>query len=515
MRGSHFSEAYQTKASSAGNPALPRRELCASLFGGGLYWSVLLCGFMLIYELAVSSVESSTMKTTLGSYHLIRQAKPENRWKVPGVREFDPNWIVRFCLPGEQKRVTAKFYPICERCMAVEDLALRANCTADGCQRDVRRWAQLELAKQAKRMREGDIKASEKWLRPKQYASISEVLAVYLQRGPTDRRQRVNMLSAIYEQTTGREIERAKWEELSQKLLMTWAEMRQEAGRRGWLGLGGGKNMPDGGWAVLRAMATERKLKAVDEVTEAAWNTTIQTYLVSARSIFGEKSRLKVLRDLTVPELGDFMEPLPVDLPCPEGHQEIPAAVMAEVERRLPALMGVDGQLYAFFRACEETGVRPGTLRALNAEALAVLSAEEMSFWKSRMALDWKVDVDELCDFGGLLDIPEKKGGNAVRTPVSAEVASLLGGLGVGGGNLFGCKHKTAAREMHERLNVWLRGCGVEGNHVAYLLRHRKAQALRRFGGKSAVAVGLGHTSEAMAERYSKEDRIVPAVFSR
>lgn len=477
----------------------------------------LLCGFMLIYEIGVSSGASSAMKNTIGSYHLIRQAKPESRWKVPGVREFDPNWVVRFCLPGEQKRVTARLYPICPRCLASEGnpAEVRSNCSAEGCQRDVRRWADLELAVYAKALREGDMKRKQEWLAPKRYASISEVIDVYLQRGPSDRRQRVNMLSAIYEQVTGREIERAKWEELSQKMLMTWAEMRQEAGRRGWLGLGAGKNMPPGGWAVLRGLAAERRLKAVDEVTVAAWNTTIQTYLVSARSIFGEKSRLKVLRDLSLPELGGFMDPLPVELPCPEGHQEIPDAVMAEVERRLPSLRAEDVQLYAFFRVCEETGVRPGTLRALDTEALAVLSADEMSFWKARMAADWKMPVDELCDFGGLLDIPAKKGGHAVKTPVSAEVAGLLRGLAGTSGHLFGCKHKTAALELHERLNVWLRGCGVEGNHVAYLLRHRKAQALRRFGGKSAVAVGLGHTSEAMAERYSREDRVVPAVFTR
>jgi integrase len=272
--------------------------------------------------------------------------------------------------------------------------------------------------------------------------------------------------------------------------------------------------MPAGGWALLRGLAAERKLKAVDETTVAAWNTTVTTYLVSARSIFGDKSRAKVLRDLLLPDLGDFMAALPVDLPCPEGHQEIPVAVMAEVERRLPGLMDADAQLYAFFLACEETGVRPGTLRVLDAAALRVLSAEEMGFWKARMAVDWKLPESELCDFGGLLDIPAKKGGNAVRTPVSSELAGLLVGMRVPG-SLFGCKHKTAAGELHERLNGWLRECGVEGNHVTYLLRHRKAQALRRFGGKSAVAVGLGHTSEAMAERYSREDRIVPAVFSR
>lgn len=469
---------------------------------------------MLLYELMKSSGVSSTMKTTLGSYHLIRQAKPENRWKVAGVREFDPNWVVRFCLPGEQKRVTARLYPICERCLAVEGnpAEVRSNCAVEGCQRDVRRWADLELAVYAKALREGDLKKTQEWLRPKQYASIAEVLEVYLQRGPTDRRQRVNMLSAIYEQVTGREIERARWDELTQKLLMTWAEMRQEAGRRGWLGLGAGKNMPAGGWAVLRGMASERKLKAVDEVTEAAWNTTIGTYLVSARSIFGEKSRLKVLRDLMLPEMGDFMDPLPVDLPGPEGHQEIPARVMAEVERQLPALRDGDGQLYAFFRVCEETGVRPGTLRTLDAGALSVLSAEEMGFWRARMAADWHVDESELCEFGGLLDIPAKKHGNAARTPVSAEVAGLLVDLRAAG-NLFGCKHVTAAKELHEKLNVWLRGCGVEGNHVAYLLRHRKAQVMRKRFGKSGVAVTLGHASEAMAERYSKEDRIVPAVF--
>lgn len=460
------------------------------------------------------------MATLIGSYSLIRKRKAANH---PSAAKwpFEPNWLVRFRMPGENpKDKTARLYPVCEKCLAVEGdpVKVRPNCgqKSGDCQTGARRWAESELAVMTEAMRRGDMEKKQAWLKPKRYASLAEVLAVYLQRGPTDRRQRVNMLSAIYEQVTGLEIERARWEELSQKLLMTWAEMRQEAGRRGWLGLGAGKNMPPGGWAILRGLAAERKLRAVDEVTEAAWNTTIQTYLVSARSIFGEKSRLKVLRELSLPDLGDFMKPLPVDLPCPEGHQEIPAAVMAEVDRRLPGLMDEDVQLYAFFRVCEETGVRPGTLRALDAEALTVLSAEEMGFWKARMALDWKMAEADLCDFGGLLDIPAKKGGNAVRTPVSAEVAGLLVKLCGTGGNLFGCKNKTEAESLHEkRLNGWLRGCGVEGNHVAYLLRHRKAQALRRFGGKSAVAVGLGHTSEAMAERYSREDRVVPAVFGK
>lgn len=473
--------------------------------------------FMLIYELEVSSVRSSAMKTPLGTFHLIRQAKPSARWRVPGVAEFDPHWVVRFCLPGEQKRVTAKLYPICSKCLEVagNPAVVRAGCSAEGCQRDVRRWAELELAVYGKALREGDLRKKQEWLAPTRYATIAEVLAVYLERGPSDRRQRVNMLGAIYEQVTGREIERARWEELNQGLLMTWAEMRQEAGRRGWLGLGAGKNMPVGGWELLRGLAAAKRLRAVDEREVAAWNTTITTYLVSVRSIFGEKSRARVLRDLVLPDLSDFMRPLPVDLPGPEGHQEIPAVVMAEVERRLPDLRAADEQLYAFFRVCEETGVRPGTVRELGGEALRVISAEEMEAWRARMAVEWRVEVGELCAFGGLLDVPAKKGGKGVLTPVSAEVAGLLVGMR-SVGSLFGCVNATAMKVLHERrLNGWLRECGVVGNHVAYLLRHRKAQALRRFGGKGAVALGLGHASEAMAERYSREDRVVPAVFGR
>jgi integrase len=143
--------------------------------------------------------------------------------------------------------------------------------------------------------------------------------------------------------------------------------------------------------------------------------------------------------------------------------------------------------------------------------ALRVLDAVEMLAARGRMAEEWRVPVEELGEFGGLLSIPAAKGGHEVVTPVSVETVEVLRGLG-NARSLFGCEHPTAEGDMHRALNEWLRECGVEGTQVAYLLRHRKAQALRRFGGVAAVSVGLGHVDEQMARRYSKEDRLVPAL---
>jgi hypothetical protein len=101
-----------------------------------------------------------------------------------------------------------------------------------------------------------------------------------------------------------------------------------------------------------------------------------------------------------------------------------------------------------------------------------------------------------------------------VLTPVSAAVVEVARAV-MTPGSLIGARNETDGRLLHAGLNTWLRSCGVEGTHAAYLLRHRKGQLLRRFGGKAAVGAGLGHTSEAMAGRYSREDRVVPAVGLR
>lgn len=466
--------------------------------------------------------------TYMGSYALKRQVQPREAWVNPStgvvvrrgwanpeVPEYAPNWLVTFSLPGTApKSMTAGSkvvrYRICDKCMAEvgNPLVTRARCD---CIARVSAWAEAWLETQTVLLQRGELARLEEMRSPKSWSSPQEVLALYLKRGPTDARARVNSLGLILSQARGLSLDSFGWGDLTKKLKKDWAEMRQEAGRRGWLGLGAGKNMPEGGWEELRALKAAGALPAMDLRAVEEWNTTILSYFTNVNTIFGEDARDRILEGVRVPDLGDFLG-AKFKLPKPKGHKSIPPEVMAEIERRLPVLRVEDEQLYAFFRVCEETGVRPGTLRVLGGQALRLLDAAGLAAARARMAADWRVPVEDLGEFGALLCIPAVKRGHEVVTPVSAETVGLLVGLR-NDGSLFGCALPTEMKELHDRrLNGWLRECGVKGTQVAYLLRHRKAQALRRFGGVAAVSVGLGHVDEEMAKRYSQEERMVPAV---
>jgi len=466
--------------------------------------------------------------TYIGSFSLKRQLQPKEAWvhpvtgqvvrkgwEDPNVPEYQRNWVVVFSMPGQaQRSVTAGTklvrYRICDRCMAeVENpVVTRPRCE---CQQRVTGWAESWLETQTVLLQRGEIARLEEMRAPKTWSSPQEVLALYVKRGPADARARVNSLGVILGQARGLSLDSFGWSDLTKRLKKDWAEMRQEAGRRGWLGLGAGKKAPAGAWEELRALKAAGELPALDLRTVAEWNTTITSYFTNVNTIFGEDARDRILEGLRVPDLGDFLG-AKFKLPKPKGHKSIPPEVMAEIERRLPALRVEDEQLYAFFRVCEETGVRPGTLRALGGEALRLLDAVGLASARAQMAAEWRVPVEELGEFGALLCIPAVKGGHEVVTPVSTETVRLLVEMRRDA-SLFGCVHPTEMKDLHNRrLNEWLRECGVQGTQVAYLLRHRKAQALRRFGGVAAVSVGLGHVDEAMAKRYSREDRLVPAV---
>lgn len=465
--------------------------------------------------------------TYIGSFALKRQVQPREAWvnpvtgavrrgwMDPEVPEFQRNWTVTFYMPGmAPKFMTAGSkvvrYRICDRCLAEvgNPVVTRPRCE---CQGRVNAWAEAWLETQTVLLQRGEMERLAEMRAPKSWSSPQEVLALYLKRGPDDARARVNSLGLMLGQARGLSLESFGWADLTKKLKKDWAEMRQEAGRRGWLGLGAGKNAPAGAWEELRALKAAGDLPALDLRTVAEWNTTILSYFTNVNTIFGEDARDRILEGLRVPDLADFLG-AKFKLPKPKGHKGIPPEVMAEIEGRLPALKVEDEQLYAFFRVCEETGVRPGTLRVLGGGALRLLDAEGLAAARARMAAEWRVPVEDLGEFGGLLCIPAVKGGHEVVTPVSVETVGLLVAMR-NEGSLFGCVLPTEMRELHDRrLNGWLRGCGVKGTQVAYLLRHRKAQALRRFGGVAAVSVGLGHVDEAMAKRYSQEDRLVPAV---
>lgn len=454
------------------------------------------------------------MKTYLGSFKLRRQPRSAKRQAAPGADRFEPNWTVRFYLQGKELLRSAKLYPICDRCLACEGdpVKERPGCA---CHRGAARWAESWLVTQTALLQAGEMQKLEALRAPVKWSPLAEVLAVYRERGPRDRVQRLNFLASIFEQTTGREMKAMTWDDLTAELLFDWVELRQEAGRRGWLGLGAGKNMPTDGWATLRKLQREKLLPRRDTTTTAPWNTTIVTYVTSAKSIFGAQARSNELRGLNLPELKEFLGvTLAKVLPCPKGHKEIPADVLARIEAELPALRRDEPQVWLFHMLCEETGVRPVSVREMTGAALEVLDAASAAEWRRRMAREWHVQEEDLCEFGGLLSVQATKHGNPVLTPISAEVAALAQEL-MSPASLVGARHATEARELHERVNAFLRRCGVTGTHAAYLLRHRKGQIMRRFGGKQAVALSHGHRSEQMADRYSREDRVVPAVGLR
>lgn len=508
----------------------------------------------------IARIIAGFMRATFGTFSLYRLPKPSKRWKLEGVREYNVNWTVYFFVGEKEPLVrSASLYPICVKCLEVEHgkdpVEERKSCE---CHRGAARWAESFLKTQVELMRAGQMKKLEELRTPTKWTPVSEVLAVYRERGPGDRVQRLNYLDSIYEQTTGRETARMQWDDLTGDLLRDWAELRQEAGRKGWLGAGAGKNMPAKGWETLRAAKAANKLPRLDTSTVAEWNTTIVNYLASVKSIFGESARGNELRGLNIPPLESFLAvKLKKVLPVPEGHKEIPENVMAAIEKALPKLLVEDPLAWTFFMICDESGLRPVSVCRLSNADLRTLSTQEAAEVKRQMAKEWKVREEELSDFGALLTVGAAKNGNPITTPLSAEVAAMALQQGAAEAVInearaevekvrrriaehrarhgetdspVNFKRALARSEMrlkralallgvdvnraYKRLNAWLRKRGLDGQQAAYLLRHRKGQAMRQFGGKSAVSAALGHKGEAMADRYSEERRVVPAVFS-
>ncbi len=496
------------------------------------------------------------MKNYLGSFTLRRQPRSAKRQAAPGAARFEPNWTVRFYLQGKEMLRSAKLYPVCDKCLACDDdpLTKRPGCE---CHKGASRWAESWLITQTALLQAGEMEKLAQLRSPVKWTPLAEVLKVYRERGPGDRVQRLNYLDSIFVQTTGRDARRMQWEDLTGDLLRDWAELRQEAGRRGWLGAGAGKNMPENGWEKLRALKAQNRLPALDTETEAEWNTTIVSYLTSVKSVFGENARARSLRGLRVPPLEDFLAvKLKKDLNTPEGHKEIPPKVMAAIEKGLAKLLLDDPRAWTFFSICDESGLRPVSVCRLGRDDLRMLDAGEASEVKRKMAQEWNVKEEALCDFGALLTVGSTKRGNPITTPLSAEVAGRALQLREADDVVWEAEARLqevrrriqqhqaehgeadtsvdwrivlsrAERRLrrarallgidvdkaYKRLNAWLRLQGLDGTQAAYLLRHRKGQAMRQFGGRTAVSAALGHKGEAMADRYSEDRRVVPAVF--
>jgi len=424
------------------------------------------------------------MKTSLGSYSIYRQA--QSGAGGPWVRK----WVVRFFVGGDKPLTRSKHpFLICKQCLAEEGNPVETRPNCKQCQEPVHRWAKKFLEAHTELLKRGEMDRLEELITPKKWTSVAEVLAVYRERGPKDRRQRVNFLASIYEQTTGKGLERMQWEDLTRDLVYDWIEIRQEAGRRGWLGLSAGKNMPANGWEELREMQRARKLRR-DTETVAPWNTTILGHVVSAKSIFNPMSREDTLRGLNLPPLEDFLSvKLTKMLPVPKGHREIDEDVLARIVAELPTLRAESPRVWAFVLVCAWLSGRPGKVLELAGDALKVQA-----------------------DGTGLITQPEAKGGNESFTLVDAEcVGAVLAARTEA--SLFGVRNATDAKAILKAANVWLKGLGMEGTKLMSMFRHHKLQILRNQFGDEMAAAAAGHTSTAMVRStYTRNEKVVPLV---
>ena len=425
------------------------------------------------------------MKTSLGTYSIYRQPKV----REAGLPQYEWKWVARFFVGTGKPLTRSKHpYPICDKCLAEvgNPVETRPNC---GCQVAVRKWAGSFLETHTALLQRGEMDRLHELRTPKKWATVAEVLEVYLEKGPKDRRQRVNFLRTIYEQTTGKEMAQMAWEELNRDLVHNWVELRQEAGRRGWLGLGAGKNMPATGWRELRELQRARKLR-IDTKTTAEWNTTIFGHVVSAKSIFNGLSREHVLRGLNVPPLEEFLNvKLAKLLPRPKGHREIDEALMQRIMAELPRLQQAQPQVWAFVMLCAWVSGRPGKVAALPGDALEVLA-----------------------DGTGLVTQPEAKGGNESRILVDAECVKAVLAVRTPE-NLFGARHATEALHIHTAANDWLTALGMTGTKKMSMFRHHKLNLLRNTLGDEMAAAAAGHTSTAMVRStYTRNEKVVPLV---
>lgn len=440
------------------------------------------------------------MKASIGSYSLKRQLKPRaphfnkegkmirRGWNDPAVPEYCPNWMVTFTLPKSKPiPVTAKLYPICAGCMAEPENPAKARPDCS-CVKAVRRWANEWLETQTVLMQRGEVKKLQELRAPAKTVTLQTWIKEYLVRGPADRQKRVNALESIVEESTGLPLSSATWDTLTRDMVISWAEMRQEAGRRGWLGRDFRKNMPKDAWQQLRALRDstdpERRLPPLDTQTAAEWNTSILSYLVKAKTIVNEEVRKFAMRSLNAPEVMDFRN-AKLPLPTTKGHKEVKP-----------------NQLLALLTAADELRERDPQRWVINQMLmrLACRPEEVMAARPSWLEEVGKRTVIRICnrkDEGFKL----KAGAKGVERVIALPEDLLAAMMQVKNDtSLIGAKHPTEAYNLVMRDHSgWIREVmGLDGHATNYILRHLGAAERMTSEDAGAAAALLGHTTDKL-----------------
>lgn len=427
------------------------------------------------------------MKNYAGNYALYRNVKPRGRWKDPAKPSYDPHWLVAFSFPQmPRKRMTAELYPICDLCLAVEGnpVELRPNCE---CVKRVSKWAEEWLKTQTFLMQEGKVKELQQMRAPVRVAAPAEVWATYEGRGPADKKKRLNNWRLFVDQTTGKKVGEVPWSFYTTRNFLTWAEIRQEAGRRGWLALKPSE-FPPTGWQELRALAESGGLPALNKRVASTWNTTIHSYLTQIKSIFGKESRQNALRDLTLPDLTEFLE-LSLDLPTPKGHKALTNAQLQALLEGADKLKKTDLRKWVINQLLMRFSCRPEEVQAARPTWLERVNHKGVQ--RTRIVIINREDEGFDLKAGAvarerMIWMPEDlvKAIDEVSTP----------------GSLIGAKHKTDAEKLVQREHSqWVRKTAkLTGTQTNYLFRHLGAAERMTSQGAGAAAALLGHSGEAL-----------------
>ncbi len=428
-------------------------------------------------------------KPFAGSFTFYRQIKPKSRWKIPHVRECDPSWVVVINLPGlpEDRRMRSHL-PLCEDCKAWPDNPVKArpNCA---CIKAVEKWGKEELITRTALLQQQRIEELQAMVAPKKLAGLQEVVKVYLERGPKDKKQRVNSQKAMFEQCSGREFEEMGWKDLTRDLVYSWAEMRQEAGRRGWLGLKDVQAMPADCWPQLRALKAEGKLPALDRKTAMSANTTVLGYLTNVKTIFGQDSRQHVLRGMNLADLEHFLE-TKLTLKKPKGHKKIEAGRWAEMIEAEDELKQSNLRVWVLHQLLLRLNCRPKEARYARPSWLGTV--------KATVGERTRIVIVNRPEEGFILKAGDGATERAIWLPdilVKAirEVSTET--------SLIGAKHQTEAKGLLAEHSTWIKQFLPKGStQTSYLLRHSGAAERMTSGDSTQAAALLGHKTTQMVE---------------
>lgn len=415
-----------------------------------------------------SSSSSNLLVTKYGKARFYEKPVGRRPGDGPGVKRFNPNWVVRFHVGGDSWELNAgKTYPVL------------------GGLGPVKAWAELVMRARWEAAHAGKLEAFEALIRPSKAVSVAELLRVYLQHTPPNKSgyaKNAARLRMMMEEVSGLDAEEIDVSEewFSAVRVREWARMRQEYFRRGWSEKWAAPMAPADAWATLRAELRAGKLPGLDKTEVMLCNTTILGYLRSAKTVFANSG--EYLPGLKLPELREFLG-CSIDVAVPEGHREIPGDVLGRILQEAPRLRVVSPKVWLFNELAAWTAARPITILRLGREALRVNA-----------------------DGSGVVSLPTTKRGNPVMWPVPAEVVDVALAVATEG-SLVG----TNGERTYRASNDWLTGLGLVGTKKISIYRHARLQQMREHGGVELAAAAGGHTSTAMVEKkYTEGLRAMP-----